>query len=108
MWVFLFSAGCSEGFPVAAIDLNRRGGSVNRRYQMSFSEGFVLGFFLWFWLRFFQGLPAVALRGGGYSEVRGLSQSLQIKSIFIFYFFWEEGSHKEHEGHEGEILAENA
>jgi len=31
-------------FLVAAIDLNRRGGSVNRRYQMSFSEGLFWGF----------------------------------------------------------------
>jgi hypothetical protein len=42
MWVF-FSAGCSEGCLVAAIDLNRLGGLADRRYQMIVSEDFVLG-----------------------------------------------------------------
>ena len=38
----------------AAIDLNRRGGLADRRYQISVSEGFVLGFFLWFGVEVFR------------------------------------------------------
>jgi len=59
--VLFFSASCSEGFLVAAIDLNRQGGSGEPPYQFYLSE---------FWgFLFVLGLGFV--QRGPYSEVRG-------------------------------------
>src|SRR6476660_9501745 len=58
IWIFILgffvSAGCSEGFLVAAIDLNRLGGLVNRPYQFIL-RGCCSGVFVWFRLRSVQG-----------------------------------------------------
>jgi len=53
MWVSFLRV-VLRRFLVAAIDLNRQGGSINRRYQISISEGFVLGFSFGLGLRFVQ------------------------------------------------------
>ena len=49
MGFILFSAGCSEGFLVAAIDLNRLGGSGEPPLPM-YSQRVVLGFFVGCWV----------------------------------------------------------
>ena len=77
MGFLLFSAGCSEGFLVAAIDLNRLGGSGEPPLPLMSQRVLFWGFLL--------GLVEV-VQGGPYSEVRALSQSSRIKSIIIFYF----------------------
>src|SRR5215813_4924558 len=53
MWVSFLRV-VLRRFLVTAIDLNRQGDSMNRRYQISISEGFVLGFSFGLGLRFVQ------------------------------------------------------
>ena len=62
MWVSFLRV-VLRRFLVAAIDLNRQGGSMNRWYQISISEGFVLGFSF--------GLGFEVCSEDTYSEVRG-------------------------------------
>ena len=76
MGFLLFSAGCSEGFLVAAIDLNRLGGSGEPPLPM-YSQRVVLGFFVGCWVEVCSG-GSLLLR----CAVIAVSR---IKSIVISY-----------------------